>query len=485
MFDSSITPSAQSAQDADSARSSSRYMSFVALVAAIAGGLYGYDTGIISGALLQISQEFTLNHVQQEWVAASILAGAVMGALGSTRLSARIGRRHTIMLVAALYALGVVACALSPSALILGISRFVLGIAVGGSTQIVPTYIAELAPPERRGRLVTYFNVSIGVGILLAAVVGFVLQDIWTWRWMIGVAVFPALLLLLGMTRLPFSPRWLVEQGQIQRAAKALSKVRDTRDEVRSEIAEIRESQKRLEETQTGWSALRQRWVRPALVAGLGVAAFTQLSGIEMMIYYTPTFLSDAGFGHSSALMAALGVALVYLVMTFIGKTVVDHVGRRRLTLMMMPFAALSLFGLAATFYFKLGGEHHGAWVVTMLLAYMVFNSAGIQVIGWLVGSELYPLSVRDHATGAHAAMLWGSNLLLTGTALSMVNWLGVGGAMAVYGVLNVLGVLFVFFFMPESAGRSLEDIERSLHEGRFLPRDQARAMNSACPSAA
>lgn len=457
-------------QDDTGGMPASLYMTFIAMVAAIAGGLYGYDTGIISGALLQISGEFGLDHTRQELVAASILAGAVLGALGSTRLSARIGRRHTIMIVAALYAVGVLACALSPSALALGISRFVLGFAVGGSTQIVPMYIAELAPPNKRGRLVTYFNVSIGMGILLAAIVGFVLQQHWSWRWMIGVAVFPALLLLLGMTRLPASPRWLVEQGEFKRAKAALAKVRDTHSEVREEIAEIREVQERQEDAPGGWKALRQPWLRPALVAGLGVAAFTQLSGIEMMIYYTPTFLTDAGFGHSAALLAALGVALVYLAMTFVGKLVVDHVGRRRLTRVMMPVAALALFALGATFHFRLGGEHHGALVVALLLAFMVFNAGGIQVIGWLLGSELYPLSIRDQATGAHAAMLWGSNLLLTGTALSMVSWLGVGGAMAVYGALNVLGVLFVYFLVPETAGRSLEDIERSLHEGTFLP---------------
>lgn len=473
----SVDPASSQSQasETNGGLSPSSYMTFIAMVAAIAGGLYGYDTGIISGALLQISSEFGLDHTRQELVAASILAGAVLGALSCTRLSAKVGRRHTIMIVAAIYAAGVVACALAPNALWLGIFRFILGFAVGGSTQIVPMYIAELAPPDKRGRLVTYFNVSIGVGILLAAVVGFVLQQHWSWRWMIGVAVFPALLLLLGMTRLPASPRWLVEQGEFKRARAALAKVRESQSEVREEIAEIRQAQERVEDVPAGWSALKQPWLRPALVAGLGVAAFTQLSGIEMMIYYTPTFLTNAGFGSSAALLAALGVAVVYLLMTYVGKLVVDHVGRRRLTLWMMPLAALSLFVLGAVFHFKLGGEHHGAWVVTLLLAFMVFNAGGIQVIGWLLGSEVYPLSVRDQATGAHAAMLWGSNLLLTGTALSMVQWLGVGGAMAVYGGLNALGVLFVYFFVPETAGRSLEDIEHSLHDGTFRPHSRPR----------
>lgn len=452
-------------------RSPTGFMTMIAAVAAIAGGLYGYDTGIISGALLQIAHDFHLDATAQELVAAAILAGAVIGSLVCTRLSATVGRRYTIMIVAAIYCVGVLAAAFSPSALLLGISRLVLGFAVGGSTQIVPTYIAELAPPDRRGRTVTYFNVSIGIGILLANIVGFVLQDSWSWRLMIGVAIIPSVLLLYGMTKLPFSPRWLVEQDRISEARQTLHQVRETRSEVREELADIQEMfEKSEEETVSGWKGMAKPWVRPALIAGLGVAAFTQLSGIEMMIYYTPTFLGDAGFGHSASLLAAVGVGVVYLVMTFLGKMIVDKVGRRGLTLWTMPFAALTLFAMGAVFRHHLGGAHYGALVVTCLLLFMMFNSVGIQVIGWLTGSEVYPLGIRDKATGLHAATLWGANLLLTGTALSLTEWLGVGGAMWFYGLLNVLGYLFVLRRVPETAGRSLEDIERALKDGSFLP---------------
>ncbi|MHC1480990.1 sugar porter family MFS transporter [Frateuria aurantia] len=451
--------------------SASGYMTMIASIAAIAGGLYGYDTGIISGALGQISHDFALSHVGQELVTAAILAGAVSGSLICTRLSSSIGRRRTIMVVASVYVIGVLAAAASPTAWLLGASRLVLGFAVGGCTQIVPTYIAELAPPQRRGRLVTYFNVSIGAGILIASLVGFGLQSVWSWRVMIGVAVVPSLALLLGMTRLPFSPRWLVEQDEIKAAREALSQVRDTTHEVRREIDDIKATQARKEQALTqGWRGLRQPWVRPALIAGLGVAAFTQLSGIEMMIYYTPTFLSDAGFGHSAALLANVGVAVVYLSMTFCGKLIVDHVGRRHLALWTTPFAALALFSMGAVFKYNLGGAWHGQLVVACLLIYMLFTSIGIQVIGWLVGSEVYPLGIRDQATGLHSAVLWGSNLLLTVTALSMTQWLGVGGAMVVYGLLNVAGFVFVLWRVPETAGRSLEDIEQALKDGSFLP---------------
>ncbi|AFC87565.1 sugar porter family MFS transporter [Frateuria aurantia] len=460
------------------------FMRVIAAISAIAGGLYGYDTGIISGALLQISRDFSLGSTGSELVASAILIGAVIGSLACTRMSATLGRRRTIMIVAAIYTFGVIACSLSPNAWALAIARLILGFAVGGSTQIVPTYIAELAPPEMRGRLVTYFCVSIGLGILAAAIVGVALQDVFTWRWMIGIAALPSLLLLLGMTRLPFSPRWLVEQDRVREARETLLQVRETPQEVREEMADIKDVfARKAAAADHGWRGLLQPWVRPALVAGLGVAAFTQLTGIEMMIYYTPTFLSKAGFGHGAALYAALGVAIVYLVMTFTGKMIVDHVGRRHLPMYTLPFAALALFGMAAVFQWNLGGHYHGALVVTCLLVYMCFNSVGIQAVAWLLGSEVYPLSIRDKATGAHSATLWGANVLCTATALTMVDTLGVGGAMVVYGLLNVVGFIFVVRCLPETAGRSLEQIERALKEGTFDPKHMNKVLRG--PAAA
>ncbi len=443
-------------------------------IAAIAGFLYGYDTGIISGALLQITHDFSLSSHAQEIVTSAILVGAVIGALCCGKLSSVIGRRYTVMTVAGIFAVGVIGSGLSPSALWLGVARIVLGFAVGGASQIVPVYIAELAPPAKRGRLVTFFNISIGLGILTAGLVGAFMQDIWTWRTMFSVAAIPALILLFGMLPMPESPRWLVGQKRTKEARIALNMVRETDREVRHELRNIQKVHDKVErKSVAGWKNLKQPWMRPALFAGLGVAAFTQLSGIEMMIYYTPTFLTDAGFSRAAALHSALGVAVIYLVLTFIGKLVVDHVGRRTLTLWMMPGAIISLFLLGLVFMLDSHGQQYGWLIVTCLFAFMVFNSGGIQVIGWLLGSEVYPMGIREKATSLHAATLWGSNLLLTATALSLVNVLGIGGAMWFYALLNLLGFLFVFFMVPETKGRSLEEIETSLKEGRFYPRQQ------------
>jgi sugar porter (SP) family MFS transporter len=455
-------------------RSTTKITSFLYVitgVTAIAGFLYGYDTGIISGALLPISSEFHLGHRIQEIVASSILVGAVLGALSCGTISERIGRKRTIMTVACIFCAGSLASSLSPSPLLLSLSRILLGFAVGGSSQVTPMYIAELAPPARRGRLVISFNLSIGIGILVANIVGFTLQDIWSWRWMIAAAVFPAIILFLCMLRLPESPRWLAENISIESARGVLERVRDNGADVEFELAEIRQVvDAGGSGRKAGWSMLAEPWLRPAAVAAFGVAAFTQLSGLETMIYYTPTVLSGAGFGKSAALLASLGVSIVFVSMTAIGRQIVDRVGRRRLTLVMVPGTVVSLIVLGIMFRMDMAKTAQGSWLlVVCLLVYMVFNAGGVQVIGWLMGSEMFPLAIRGKASSVHAATLWGSNLIITSTALSMVSVLGVGGAMWVYAGLNFLGFLFVWRFVPETTGHSLEDIENHLRAGKFM----------------
>nr|AAG02149.1 metabolite transport protein [Zymomonas mobilis subsp. mobilis ZM4 = ATCC 31821] len=452
------------------------YLLGTVLVTAIAGFLYGYDTGIISGALMNIAHDFKLDAHQQEIITSILLFGAVIGSLVCGRLSAFVGRRHMIMIVTAIFGFSVIA-ADAPTAFWLGAARLVLGFAVGGSSQIVPVYIAELAPADQRGRMVTFYNISIGLGILAAGIVGAFLQEEWTWRTMFSVAAIPAAVLFCSMMMLPESPRWLVRQERVEEARDMLDTVRETDHEVTKELRSIKKNQQPDEGSGSRWlESLAQPWVRPALIAGLGVAAFTQLSGIEMMIYYTPTFLRDSGFTEKMAYYSALGVALIYVIMTTIGKLLVDHVGRRKLALCMMPLAALSLFALGIAFNLPGGASEHRWLILACLFAFMVFNAGGIQVIGWLIGSEVYPLCIRARATSLHAATLWGSNLILTSTALTMTSLLGIGGSMWFYGGLNALGFVFVYFMVPETKGRSLEEIESSLKDGSFLPSKKASA---------
>ncbi|WP_051625791.1 sugar porter family MFS transporter [Kozakia baliensis] len=442
-----------------------------AIVAAICGGLYGYDTGIISGALLLISDDFHLSSGMQEMVASAILAGAIIGAIGAGALSEKYGRRNCVCLVSAVFVIGATACAYSPNVWFLIVARIFLGLAVGGSTQVVPMYISELAPAEKRGTLVTMFNVAIGLGILLANIIGFTERTNWGWRPMVGLAAIPAAIVFVSMFFMPKSPRWTAENEGMQRAIIELGRIRTSKKVIRREVREMRENADSMDPRNRGWKGLFRPWVRPALVAALGVAFFTQCGGLEMMIYYAPTFLHDAGFGASSALLASLGVAVTYCIMTFIGCLIVDRVGRRRLMLIMGPGSVVSLIGLGIVFASHPSPGSIGSYlVIVFLLAFMAFNSGGIQVCGWLLGAEMFPLSMRGQATSLHAATLWGADLLVTSTALTLVQIITLGGTMWFYAGINLLSVLFVFFFVPETAGATLEDIELALHEKRFRP---------------
>jgi MFS family permease len=190
------------------------------------------------------------------------------------------------------------------------------------------------------------------------------------------------------------------------------------------------------------------------------------------MIYYTPTLLKGVGFGEASALLTNVGLAVIYLVMTALGLAIVDKIGRRRLALLTLPGAALSLAALGTLFAFERTGLDDTPYIIGCLFLFMVFQAGGLQVIGWLTGSEIYPLSVRGAGTSAQSATVWGSNLLLTGTALSIIHHLGAGGAMWIYAGMNALAFFFVWRFLPELKGRSLEEVEEALRRGTFTPAD-------------
>ena len=444
-----------------------------AAVSAISSLLYGYDTGIISSALLQIRHDFHTSSGIEQVIAGSILFGAALGALVCSRLSEQWGRRRTILIIAAIFVVGTLCCSVAPSALLLSAARIVLGFAVGGATQTVPMYVAELAPPKRRGQLVLTFQVGIGVGIVTSTILG-ATQSV-SWRASVGLAAIPALVLLVVMVRLPESPRWLVKMDDRDAAREVLNRVRADGADIDSEmdsIIELEDEERQASEANRSWRGLRQKWIRPALILGCGIAIATQLSGIEMIIYYTPTILTDNGFTTTAALRASVGLGLTYLIMMIVGLSIVDRVGRRRLTLVMVPGAALALAVLGALFVTGHDGRGDVPFIVACLLVFMFFNAGGLQLMGWLTGSEIYPLAVRGAGTSIQAATLWTTNLLITLTLLTIINGIGVGETMWLYAAFNVAAWVFVWLRMPELTGRSLEQIESNLRKGHFRPDD-------------
>ncbi|MFI9382056.1 sugar porter family MFS transporter [Kutzneria sp. NPDC052558] len=438
-----------------------RSLLVIAGVSSLGGLLFGYDTGIISGALPTIAADFGLGDLGQQLITSAIIVGAIAGACSSGRLSDRLGRRRAIIVAATVFAVGALLAAIAPELWTLGIARLVLGFAVGLAAQAVPVYVAELASPDRRGGLVVLFQLAITVGILAAYLAGYALDD--GWRWMFGLGLLPAVILLLGMLALPESPRWLFTHGNPAAARAVLSRVRPDDQAVDAEIADLATVPKgRL-------AMLRAPWLRPALIAGIGLAIASQVTGINAIIYYAPTILGDAGFGRDAAMLTTVGVGLVNFLMVAVGIRLVDRLGRRRLLLTLLPGAVLCLVALAAVLMIQPAPDGAARWVVILgVLGYIACNGGSLSVVVWLAGPEMYPLEVRSVAVAVSTFAVWLFDLVVSLTTLSLTSALGATGTFWLFAAVNALAVVFVRRFVPETRARSLEDIENALRAGTF-----------------
>ncbi|MEV0846204.1 sugar porter family MFS transporter [Streptomyces sp. NPDC049954] len=432
----------------------------VATVSALGGLLFGYDTGIISGALIYLRQDLGLSSTGQEVVVSVILVGAMAGAVLSGRLAVRYGRRRVVIVVGLVFALGALGAAVAPGTGTLVVARFVLGLAVGGASNTVPVYIAEVAPAAIRGRLMVLFQLMVAIGQLISYVCGWLFAGSGGWRVMFALAMVPAVALAVGMTFLPESPRWLVGQDRTGPARDVLRRLRPADADLDTELAEIHQVTSASETAD--WRELRKPWLRPALVVALGVAAFSQLTGINAIVYYAPTILTDAGFGDSAALLTGIGIGSMLVIAGITGALTVDKAGRRRTMLWFLPGSALAMTVLALAFLGD-GGTAQRWTVIIALFAYILCNGIGIQAVVWLIGPEVLPLSVRGPATSLATLTLWGFDLLIALTALSAVTAFGRTGTFLFYALMNVACVVFVLFKVPETRGSSLEEIETAL----------------------
>ncbi|MGI9048575.1 MAG: sugar porter family MFS transporter [Rubrobacteraceae bacterium] len=445
---------------------SRRFVNVAAGIAATGGLLFGYDTGVISGALLFIRKDFALTDFMQGIIVSILLIGAVAGALIGGPTSDRFGRRMTVFLAAIIFTLGALAAAFSPSAGFLVFARFLLGLGVGLASLVVPLYIAEIVPSDRRGSLVSLNQLMITIGILVSYIVGVIFTPIEGWRWMFGLAIIPALILGVGMIFLPETPRWLYEHGQGERARGVLRRVLGG-DEARverqiQEIEEIRRQEQR--QAQVGYAELLQPWMRSALIVGIGLAIFQQITGINTVIYYAPTILNAAGFSEGGAIVAtALGVGVVNVGFTILAVYIIDRVGRRPLLLIGLIGMTVSLFLLGLVFAFGADSAALGLLATLCLALYIASFAISLGPIFWLMISEIYPLAIRGKTMSVASLANWGSNFIVALTFLLLINALGQTGTFWLYGVIGVVAWFFVYFLVPETKGRSLEAIEADL----------------------
>lgn len=434
----------------------------VAVIAAIGGLLFGYDTGIISGALLFIKEDFNLSDTAQQFVVASLLLGAVFGALGGGPLADRVGRRRAIMVAAAIFIVGSLASAAATGVVFLAVARFVLGLAVGGAGMVVPVYIAEASPSDVRGSLVSLQQFLITVGILLSYLINYLLSDAGAWRWMLGLGTVPAAVLLVGMFFLPESPRWLMSMGQSDEARTVLRRSRNSDEEVDEEINAIT-SQETAEE-RTRYRDLFKRRYRPAATVGIGVAFINQMVGVNAVIYYAPTILNDAGFGSSGAILATTGIGFVNCLVTGAALLSIDRVGRRPLLLAGTSGVTLSLILLGGAYLLPdSAGALLNIILVGGLMVYIASFAASLGICIWLLNSEVYPLEIRSKGSAAGSITHWTLDMVIAFTVLTLINTITETGTFWLYAAFGVIGLIFFYRVVPETKGRSLEDIEADM----------------------
>jgi SP family galactose:H+ symporter-like MFS transporter len=448
------------------------FVVIVAAVSATAGLLFGYDTGVISGALLFIRQDFHLSSTLQEVVTSAVLVGAVIGAISGGWLADRFGRRRVIIAAAVVFALGAIGTSLTPTVALLIAGRVVVGVAIGVASLTAPMYISEMSPPNIRGSLVSFNQFAVTLGIVISYLVDYALSTAGAWRWMFGLAAIPAAILGTGMIFMPDSARWLVSQGRVDRARGVLERIRDT-GQVDDELQEIKKS----ERTQTGeLSELLKPGVRPALIVGIGLAILQQITGINTVIYYAPTIFQSAGLTSPSvSILATLAVGIVNALMTAVAISLLDRVGRRPLLLTGMIGMIVGLVALGAAFLTP-GLSGSLGWIaVASVIVYVGSFAIGLGPVFWLLISEIYPLKVRGLAMSLATVANWGANLLVALTFLSLIQALGRTGTFWIYAAIGMAAWVFAYRLVPETRGQSLEEIEAHWRAGKH-PREMGQS---------
>jgi sugar porter (SP) family MFS transporter len=434
------------------------FVYYAVAIAALGGLLFGYDTGVISGAILFITRQFALSSTMEEIVVSAVLVGAVAGASLGGALTDRLGRRSLIIAAGIIFIVGSLGTASSPSIPWLITAEIITGIAIGMASFISPMYVAELVPPRVRGALVAVNMLAITTGIVSAYLVDYSLAGSGAWRWMFGLGVVPAVILTVGMSFLPDSPRWLVSKSRVDEARKALARLR-SKAEIEPEVTDIQQS---IAKTSGDWKTeLFQPSLRMPLIIGIGLALFQQLSGINTVIYYAPTILKYAGFENASAaILAAVGLGVVMLCSHVAAIFLVDRVGRRPLLLVGIAGQIAGLAALGAAFYFKQLSGSIGDIAVASLVVYVACFAFGLGPIFWLLISEIYPLAVRGAAMSTATVANWAMNLVVAVTFLTLVSVVGRATTFWIYGAITVIAWIFIYKLVPETKGKTLEQIE-------------------------
>jgi len=433
------------------------YLLKASIVGALGGLLFGFDTAVIAGTTHQLQLVFNLSEWSKGITVSIALWGTVVGALSAGMLGQRLGGRNALRLMAVLYIVSSLGCAVAWNWPALVIFRFIGGLGIGGSSVLAPVYIAELAPADLRGRLVGMFQINVVLGILLAYFSNYCIATLglgaFEWRWQLGVAAVPALLFFIMLFGIPQSPRWLATQHRIEEARSVLTLLRSSNYE--TELKEIVDSI-HLERSQ-GDEPLFQRKFRYPIFVAITTGVFNQLSGINAILYYLPSIFMAAGFSNLSGDLQAVAIGAMNLCATLLAMSLIDKLGRKTLLLIGSAGTALCLAGVAEIFF----TQRNQNWLVWILVGY-IFFFAPLGAVVWVYIGEIFPNTVRSKGQGLGSSSHWIMNAIIS--ALFPVVAKASGAYPFVFfGAMMVLQFFIVFFFYPETKGFTLEEMQHRL----------------------
>ena len=437
---------------------------FTCVLAALAGLMFGLDIGVISGATQFIQAEFGVPDRTIEWIVSAMMFGAAVGAAGDGWLSATLGRKRSLMVGAVLFVGGSLLCAAAGSPQTLIGARFVLGLAVGLAAFTAPLYLAEVASEKSRGAMISLYQLMITIGIFAAFVSDTAFSYTGSWRWMLGVIAIPGVFFLFGLLLLPDSPRWLLMRGRRDEALAVLARLRGDTAAAQREAGDIEEQ---LATPQTGFRLfLENANFRRSVALGVSLQLVQQFTGMNVVMYYAPRIFQSMGYDTASQMWFTAVVGLVNVLATFIAIGLVDRWGRKPILYTGFAVMATGLGVVGTMMHLGIDGRGEQLFTVTMLLVFIVGFAMSAGPLVWTLCSEVQPLKGRDFGIGCSTFTNWIANMIVGATFLSLLNGIGAAATFWLYAALNAAFLAFTFWFVPETRGVTLEEIERKLMHG-------------------
>jgi sugar porter (SP) family MFS transporter len=432
------------------------YVSLLATVAAISGLLFGFDTAVINGVLLFLRRQFTLTDLATEIAASALLLGCLLGAAGASLIGDRMGRKPLLLISALLFALSTVVAALAGGVVVFSLGRLAGGLAIGLASVLTPVYIAEIAPAANRGLLISLNQLAIVLGILAAYLVNWKLAVLGnsSWRWMLGTAAVPSLLFFMGLLAIPESPRWLISHHQREKGRAILVRMFGPG----SAESEVKAVEQAATQEEGSWGEVFSRENRKRLGVAVTLAVLCQITGINTVLYYGSILMSEHFKGQSlgGTLLANVIIGCTNLLGTVAAMALLDRWGRRAMLLMATAGMTVSLTLLVVSYSLGLPSS----WMLASIVLYVGFFAFAMGPVPWIILSEIFPTKIRGRAAAIATSALWSGTLLVTFTFLSLLRVFGVVGTFGIYAVLSLASFVYIWRKVPETKGRTLEEIQ-------------------------